>query len=344
MAVMSRQLDFCLGELAERLELELRGDNTLRIEGLATLQTARRGQITFLANPQYRRYLKDCAASAVILKAEFADECPTACLVAKDPYLAFAKTTQLFDQCPRARVGIHPTACVSPEARVDPSASIGPHCCIEEGVSVGSGVTLGAGVVLGSATQIGRDTHLHPNVTVYHGVSMGANCTVHSGVVIGADGFGFAPSAAGWEKIAQLGGVRIGDRVDIGAGTTIDRGALDDTVIADGVIIDNQVQIAHNVCIGKNTAIAGCTAIAGSTVVGANCTIAGAVGIVGHLHIVDNVHITAMSLVTKSIRESGSYSSGTGMQQTRQWRKNAARFSQLDELSRRIHSLEKAST
>jgi UDP-3-O-[3-hydroxymyristoyl] glucosamine N-acyltransferase len=200
---------------------------------------------------------------------------------------------------------------------------------------------VGAGCYIGDDVEIGEATELKPNVTIYQAVQIGQGCLIHSGSVIGADGFGFAPTAQGWLKIHQLGSVIIGNKVEIGANSCIDRGALDNTIIEDGVIIDNLVQIAHNVKIGRNTAIAGHTAIAGSTTIGSQCTIAGAVGIVGHLQIADKVHITAMSLVTSSITEPGSYSSGTAMSNTKDWRKNAARFRQLDELANRLQKLER---
>jgi UDP-3-O-[3-hydroxymyristoyl] glucosamine N-acyltransferase len=337
---MLRKESYTLGELTALLDVRLKGDESKEIMGIATLQSANPDQLSFLANPRYRYQLENSKAGAVLLKPEFADLCQGACLLTGDPYRAFARATQLFDTQPKREPGIHPSACVSTSAHIDGSASIGPNCTIEANVVIGAGVIVGAGCVIGENSFIGAVSRLYPNVTVYHGVTIGERVVIHSGVVIGSDGFGFAPSVDGWVKIAQLGGVCIGDRVEIGAGTTIDRGALDDTVIDDGVIIDNQVQIAHNVQIGKNTAIAGCSAVAGSTSIGANCTIAGAVGIVGHLKIADNVHITAMSLVTKSIDTPGSYSSGTAMMETGRWRRNAVRFSQLDELNKRMKELE----
>ena len=200
---------------------------------------------------------------------------------------------------------------------------------------------LGANAYLGHDSHLGAGTLVHPNAVIYYDVRIGENCVVHSQTVLGADGFGFAPGPQGWEKISQLGGVRVGDGVEIGACTTIDRGALDHTIIEDGAIIDNLVQIAHNCRIGKNTAIAGCTGLAGSTIIGANCTLAGGVGVVGHVEICDNVHVTGMTMVTKSITEPGSYSSGTPMTATNEWKRSAVRFSQLDSIQHRLVALEK---
>lgn len=334
-------VSFSLSELALQLDAELQGDPGCQITGLNTLQSAVSGQLSFLANPAYQKYLAVTAASAVILHPQQAPLFAGNKLLLRNPYLGYARLTALFAR-PRPPAGvIHPTAVIAATATVASSASVGAHAVIEAGAVLGEGVVVGPGCFVGADAEVGRGTYLHANVSIYHGVSLGAECIVHSGAVLGADGFGFAPGASGWVKIHQLGSVIIGDRVEIGAGTTIDRGALDNTVIGSGVILDNQVQIAHNVRIGDNTAIAGCAAVAGSTVVGRNCTIAGGAGLVGHIDIADGVHITAMSIVTKSIAEPGSYSSGTGMDKTAVWRKNAARFAQLDKLARRLAALEK---
>jgi UDP-3-O-[3-hydroxymyristoyl] glucosamine N-acyltransferase len=341
MAADSQQ-SITLGQIADELGAELRGDPAIEINGLATIESAAEGQLTFLSNGFYRRYLSDTSASAVLLGAELADECSVSCLVVDNPYLAYARLSSYFDNAPHPAPGIHSSAVVAGTAVIHPDASIGANCTIMERASIGAGVIIDPGCVIGEGSVIGDNSRLWSNVTVYHKVTIGREAIVHSGVVIGADGFGFAPGETGWEKIRQLGGVTLGDRVEIGAGTTIDRGALEDTRLGNGVKIDNQVQIAHNVVIGENTAIAGCTAIAGSTKIGKNCTIAGAVGITGHLQITDNVHITAMTLVSKSIREPGAYSSGTVMATSGEWKKNAVRFGQLDALVKRVAALEKA--
>jgi len=329
-----------LGELASRLQVELRGDSAIRIDSMATLGSARQGQLSFLANPLYRGQLAATAASAVIVHPDLAAECPGTCLVSANPYLTYAQASHFFDRRPRQPVGVHASAQVASDAVLGDGCRIGPNVVIASGAVLGKGVEVGAGTIIGAGSQIGEDCIFHANVTLYHGILMGKRCVVHSGVVIGADGFGFAPANGQWHKIAQLGGVSIGNDVEIGASTTIDRGALQHTLIGDGAILDNQIQVAHNVEIGEGTAIAGCTGIAGSTRIGKYCTIAGAVGIAGHIEIADRVHITMRSAITKSISEPGSYSSGTAMSATAEWRKNAARFRHLDEMARKIKALE----
>ncbi|BFM15289.1 UDP-3-O-(3-hydroxymyristoyl)glucosamine N-acyltransferase [Maricurvus nonylphenolicus] len=341
MAPSDKNRHYRLQDLASFLDADLVGDPECEISGLNTLQDATIGQLAFLANPVYQKYLATTKASAVIIHPKQADAYSGNKLIIGNPYLAYARLTERFAPQLAQDAGVHATASVDPSAEIAANAVIGANAVVDAGAHIGAGVVVGAGSYVGADSIIGEGTRLYANVSVYHGVSIGKNGIFHSGSVIGADGFGFAPSDQGWVKIHQLGGVVIGDNVEVGAGTTIDRGALDDTVIADGVILDNQVQIAHNVRLGENTAIAGCVAVAGSTHIGKNCTIGGKAGIIGHLQITDNVHVTAMSLVTKSITESGSYSSGTGVDKTEKWRKNAARFAQLDKLARRLAKLEK---
>lgn len=332
---------YLLAELAQLLGGELRGDGGQEIRALATLQSAGKTDLTFIANPVYKKYLSTTQAGAVLIKAELADEFAGNKLVVKNPYAAYARLTSFFEFLREPYSGIHPSAVIGTETTLGRNVSIGANAVIGDGVSLADGVIIGPGCYVGNDTVIGANTKLAANVSVYHGVSIGSDCNLHSGCVIGADGFGFAPDAGGWIKIHQLGGVRIGNKVEIGACTCVDRGALDDTVIDDGAIIDNQVQIAHNVRIGKNTAIAAQVGISGSTTIGANCTIAGAVGIAGHLTLADNVHINAMSLVSASIPQAGSYSSATPLAPTKTWRRNAARFRQLDELATRLIKLER---
>ncbi|MCR8923978.1 UDP-3-O-(3-hydroxymyristoyl)glucosamine N-acyltransferase [Dasania sp. GY-MA-18] len=334
--------DYSLAELAEQLQLECVGDSSLRIVGLATLASAATGQLSFLANPRYQKELANTAASAVIVSPAMLPHCPVAALVSDNPYLSYAQATQLFKKQSEAVAGIADTAVVAASADIASSASIGANCVIGERVRIGEQVVIGPGSVIGDDVVIGPQGLLHANVTLYHGVSIGHSVILHSGVVIGADGFGFAPTQQGWQKIEQLGAVVIGDHVEIGANSCIDRGALNPTIIGNHVIIDNLVQCAHNVQIGDGTAIAGCTAIAGSTRIGSRCTIAGGVGIVGHISLADNVHITAHTLVTKSISQPGSYSSGTPMLETQQWRKAAARFAQLDAWIKKLSRFIKA--
>jgi UDP-3-O-[3-hydroxymyristoyl] glucosamine N-acyltransferase len=332
---------FSLGELADRLDLAFSGDGSRKLTGLASLQAAGPGDITFFSERKFLSQLAATRAGAVILAQDYVEEAPADCLISPNPYLTFARVSRLFDPSPRVEPGLHPTAVVAPDAQVHESASIAAQVVVESGARVGAGVSLGAGVYLGHNSLVGDGSHIHPQVVIYHDVHIGRDCIIHSQSVIGADGFGFAPGPEGWEKIVQSGGVRIGDRVEIGACTSVDRGTLEHTVIADGVIIDNQVQIAHNCRIGKNTAIAGCAGLAGSTIIGANCTLAGGVGVVGHVEICDNVHVTGMTMVTRSITRPGSYSSGTPMTATGEWKRNAVRFSQLDALQQRLANLEK---
>jgi UDP-3-O-[3-hydroxymyristoyl] glucosamine N-acyltransferase len=335
---------YTLGELARRFGLTCSGNADRRITGLATLANAGPQDLAFLANRKYLPQLSQTGAAAVVLHPDLADQCPIDCLLSEAPYVAFARLTHLFDRAPAPTPGVNQSAVVSPEAEVHPEASVGPHAVIEAGAVIGPGAVIGAGVYIGHDSRIGAGTRVYPNAVIYHDVHVGEGCVIHSQAVLGADGFGFAPGEEGWEKICQLGGVRIGDRVEIGACTTVDRGALDHTVIEDGAIIDNLVQVAHNCRIGKNTAIAGCTGLAGSTIIGANCTLAGGVGVVGHVEICDNVHVTGMTMVTKSITEPGSYSSGTPMTPTREWKRSAVRFSQLDSMHQRLAALEKQRT
>ncbi len=333
---------YSLAELAQYLGVELVGDRDQLISSLASLATAGPEQLSFVANPAYRKYLAKSSAAAVILAPELADSFSGSKLLMCNPYLGFARLTELFDTSPPlAEPGIHPTAVIGSDCQVAADVCIGPYVVLGRGVNIASGVTIGAGTTIGADSAIGMNSQLAAQVSVYHGVSIGADCIIHSGAIIGADGFGFAPDRSRWQKIHQLGGVIIGSSVEIGAGTTIDRGALENTVIDDGVKIDNQVQIAHNVRIGKNTAIAAQAAIAGSVSLGENCTIAGCVGIAGHVKITDRVHITAMSMVAGSIKEPGSYSSGTPLSRTVEWRKNAVRFKQLNAFSARLKQLEK---
>jgi UDP-3-O-[3-hydroxymyristoyl] glucosamine N-acyltransferase len=269
------------------------------------------------------------------------DQVKTNVLLLEDPYLGYARISHRFDTAPAGKPGVHDTAVIDPDVSVPDSASIGPGVVIEAGVTLGERVVIGAHGFVGADCVLGDDCLLRPRVTLAHGVSMGRRCHILSGAVIGSDGFGFAVHQGEWNRIAQIGGVVLGDDVEVGANTTIDRGALDDTRLGNGVKIDNLVQIAHNVQIGDHTAVAGKVGIAGSTRIGRHCMIGGASGISGHLTIADGVQVTGMTLITGDIRESGVYSSGTGHMTNREWRKNAARFRQLDAMARRLKDLEK---
>ncbi|MEX1196992.1 MAG: UDP-3-O-(3-hydroxymyristoyl)glucosamine N-acyltransferase [Pseudohongiellaceae bacterium] len=344
---------YTLAELAHLLGTGYRGDPSRRLSRLATLKSAGQGDLSFLGNPRYARQLRSCKASAVIVDAASAEGAPCDCLIADDPYLTYARASQLFallddgelfdtDQPEGSGTGysVHPTAVVSDQAVLGAGAVVGACSVIGPRVAIGSGVRVGANCVIGADTRIGADSRLYPGVTLYHRVSIGERAVIHGGAVIGADGFGFAFDGRRSVKIAQLGGVRIGDDVEIGAGTTVDRGALDDTVIGDGVKIDNQVQIAHNCVVGEGSIICGCSALAGSTTLGRYCVIGGGVGIIGHLEITDGVTVSAMSFVSRSIKRPGVYSSGTLLQETREWKKNSLRLQNLDTLSKRVRELE----
>ncbi len=333
--------DYALADIASRFNLELRGDPHIRIRGVATLANAGPEQIGFLANPRYRSHLADTRAAAVILRAEDAAACETACLIAHDPYVSFARVGTLFERKPALAAGVHASAVVADGATIADSACIGPFCVVEADAHIGDGAIIGAHCIVGRGCRVGAQSHLVARVTLVQDVAIGLRVLIHPGAVIGADGFGLAFEKDHWIKVPQLGGVVIGDDCEIGANTTIDRGALGDTVLGDDVRLDNQIQIAHNVAIGSHTAMAGCSAVAGSTTIGQFCLIGGSAGILGHLTIADRVTVHAMSLVTHSIREAGEYTSGTPIQPNRQWRRNAARFKHLDDIARRVDAIEK---
>jgi UDP-3-O-[3-hydroxymyristoyl] glucosamine N-acyltransferase len=332
---------YTLGEVAGRVGARLLGDPETEIHGVGTLTGAGDGQITFLTNSRYRRHLKETGASAVILSESDAQYSPVAALVADNPHLTYARVAALFSPKPDAVEGVHPTAVVDDTAEIAAGASIGAHAVVGPGTVIETGAVVGPNCVVGRDVRMGRDSRLVGNVTVYDQCILGERVLVHAGAVIGADGFGFAHDAGAWVKVPQLGRVRIGNDVEIGAGTTIDRGAIEDTVIEDGVKLDNLIQIAHNVHVGAHTAMAGCVGVAGSTTIGAHCAIGGGAGILGHLNIPDGTTITATSLVTKSIKSPGVYSSGTPLEPSERWQRNFARFKQLDEMARRLKTLEK---
>ncbi|QLF95113.1 UDP-3-O-(3-hydroxymyristoyl)glucosamine N-acyltransferase [Pseudomonas sp. ABC1] len=332
---------YTLGQLAELLGAKLQGAADQVISGIATLQDAHEGQLSFLANAQYRKYLEQTGASAVLLTEKDAEGYAGAALLVDNPYLAYAQASHLFETRPVSVPGVHPTAVIADDASVHESASVGAYAVVEAGVSIAADVSIGAHCYIGARSRIGEGGRLAPRVTLYHDVSIGKRVVIQSGAVIGGEGFGFANEKGTWQKIAQIGGVTIGDDVEIGSNTTIDRGAISDTCLGNGVKLDNQIMIAHNVQVGDNTAMAGCVGISGSTRIGRNCMIAGGVGMVGHIDVCDNVFVTGMTMVTRSISEPGSYSSGTAMQTASDWRKSAARIRQLDDMARRLQQLEK---
>jgi UDP-3-O-[3-hydroxymyristoyl] glucosamine N-acyltransferase len=322
--------EFSLGELAVRFGLTLRGEPSLTVRSVATLSRANAGTLSFLANSRYRRQLESTRATAVLLSAEDESHCPVAALIYPNPYLAYARIAALLHPPVSEASGVHPSAVVAKGARIAQSASIGPLAVIEEGVQIAERVRVGPGSIVQRGASVGADSVLLSRVNLYPGVTVGQRCILHAGAVVGADGFGFAPNSGTWVKVPQVGSVRIGDDVEIGANTTIDRGAIDDTVVENGVKLDNQIQVGHNVTIGAHTAIAACTGISGSTVIGRRCMVGGMVGFAGHLTIADDVVITGCSLVSASIKKAGSYSSGMPTVETRLWRRMVAHLRRLD--------------
>ncbi|WP_412840745.1 UDP-3-O-(3-hydroxymyristoyl)glucosamine N-acyltransferase [Aeromonas dhakensis] len=332
---------FTLAQLAQQLGAQVHGDGTLEICKVATLEKAGEGDITFLSNKKYRHYLEQSKATAVLITEADLPFCPTNALVLKDPYVGFARVAQLLDTTPQPATDIHPSAVIAADVQLGERVAIGANAVIESGVVLGDDVRIGPGCFVGKNTRLGARSRLWANVTLYHDVTMGTDCLVQSGTVIGADGFGYANERGEWIKIPQLGGVTIGNRVEIGACTTIDRGALEDTRIADNVIIDNQCQIAHNVEIGYGTAVAGSTVMAGSLKVGKYCIIGGASVFNGHMEICDQATVTGMAMVMRPITEPGVYSSGIPLQTNKEWRKTAARVMRIEEMHKRLSKLEK---
>lgn len=335
-------MSFSLQHIAHHLSAELRGDPHCEIKSIAPLDKAVEGQISFLNNPQYRSFLSTTRATALILSPKDASAYTGNCLIMANPHLGYAKVATLFTPPHAVKQGVHPSAVIGQDCHIAPSASIAAGCVIGNHVSIGENTILGPGCSVGDRSTIGSDTVLYAHVTLYHRIQVGDGVILHSGVVIGADGFGFVPdeTTGHWYKIPQLGGVRIGHAVEVGANTTIDRGALEDTVIEEGVKLDNLIQIAHNVRIGAHTVIAGGTAIAGSVEIGKHCMIGGDAAISGHLQITDGVILTARTEVGSSISQPGVYSSGMPSQPNLQWRKNIVRFTQLDQMARRLKKLE----
>jgi len=328
-----------IAEIAKYLDADVFGDNKAVITALLPIDSAGNGAISFCAKDKLVPSLANSNASAVLVKEAHRKYVKNTAIVVADPYLAFAIVSAFFDW----RKPIQPNgkqASVAENKNIADSAQICDGAVIGVNVKIGEGCYIGPNCVIGDDCIIGSNTRLEASVTLYADVQLGNNCIVHAGTVIGADGFGFAKKTSGWQKIYQLGGVRIGDDVEIGASTTIDRGAVTNTIIGNGVKLDNQIQIAHNVVLGDYTAIAGGTAIAGSTIVGENCTIAGQCGITGHLTIAAGTHITAMSLISHSIKEAGVYSSGTGMEKHNTWKRNVVRFRNLDKLAKQVKQLE----
>ena len=338
-------MDVALSEIASRLGGDLKGEGALRIEGVATLETATPSDIAFFANPIYAKQLATTKAGCVIVAPAFENAVTDRCaaIVVDDPYASFARLTQWWAAMtrPSEPAGIHPTAVVASDAEVAADATIGAFAVIASGVSVGKGAAIGGHCVIGRDCSVGASSRLEPRVTLMAGTTIGQRCIVHVGAVLGADGFGFAPSEGRWIKIEQLGRLTIGDDVEIGANTCIDRGAVGDTVIGDGVKIDNLVQIGHNVRIGEHTAIAGCVGISGSTTIGAHCMIGGGAGFAGHLTIADHVVVGGATQVSRSIAKAGFYSGSFPFDDNASWEKNAATLRNLHTLRERVRALER---
>jgi len=327
--------------LVARLGGELVGDGSVEIQRVATLEQAGEGDLAFLANPKYLSQLKTSRAAAFIVKPAHRDTVGDGrpCIVTDDPYLYFARTSQFFNPLPPVVPGVHPLASV--RCAIPATVAVDAGAVVEEGAEIGENVLIGASCYVGRGTRIGRNTRLAPNVTIYADCVLGENCIIHAGAVIGADGFGFAREASGeWVKIPQVGRVVIGNDVEIGSNTSVDRGALEDTVIGDGVKIDNQIQVGHNVYIGKYTAVAGSTGIAGSVKIGERCMIGGGVGIAGHISIADDVIASGGTQITKSIQNAGVYTTCLPQQTHADWVRNFAHLRHLDALAKRIRLLE----
>jgi UDP-3-O-[3-hydroxymyristoyl] glucosamine N-acyltransferase len=334
-------MDLPLSELAVRFGCELRGDPALRVGRVATLAGAGPGDLSFLANPKYRSQLASTRATAVVLDAASAPLATTAVLVHSNPYATYARIATLLHSEGAPNAGAHPTAIIDPTAQVAASASLGPYVVIGPRARVGERAQIGAGCTIGSGVSVGADCILHPRVSILADCEVGERVRLFPGVVIGADGFGFARDGAGWTKVPQIGRVRIGNDVEIGANTTVDRGAIEDTVIGEGTKLDNQIQVGHGVQIGAHTVIAACTGISGSTRIGSRCIIGGAVMVAGHLNICDDAVVTGSSNVTHSLNTPGLYSGVIPVSPAAVWRRLVGRFKRLDALAERVRRLER---
>lgn len=333
-------VSYSLREIAAQLGGEVLGDGEVAVSRMASLASAKPGDLSFLSDTKYRALLTSTGASAVIVGMEARDATSLPRIVTENPYAYFARVSSLLNPVRVAEPGVHATAVIEPSAIVPASASIAAHCHIGHHVRLGENVVIGSGAVIGDNVTIGNDSCLHANVTIYAGCELGSNCVISSGVVIGADGFGYAEEHGKWVKIPQVGRVIIGDAVEIGANTTIDRGALDDTVIEEGVKLDNLIQIGHNCCIGAHSVIAGCVGIAGSARIGRHCRIGGAAMILGHLEIADGVTVSPGSMITRSLGKADTYTALMPFLPHDKWLKTAAHLRHLDDMVTRIARLE----
>lgn len=330
-----------LKALAAKTNSLLIGDEEVVISGVGSLSNAKLGEITFLASSKYRQHLMCTQASAVIVTASDAHDCPKPALVTEDPKMVFTQIVALLYPQAQLNAMVHESAVIDEGCEISPLSHIGPYCVIGKRVKIGPNVIIHSGCSIGDDCEILEGSVLYPNVTVYHACQIGKHTTIHSGVVIGSDGFGFVKNNSEWMKVPQIGRVKIGDRVEIGANTTIDRGAIDDTEIGNDVILDNLIQIAHNVKIGEGTAISACVGIAGSTTIGKHCLIGGGSKINGHISLCDFVNIVGCSNVAQSITKAGAYASGISVNDIKVWKRNLVRFHQLDELALRLRDVEK---
>ena len=317
------------GDLIKQLGGELIGDSNILINSVASLESANKNSVSFFNNSKYLDLLKNTKAALVILNKESCALHSGACIVVDNPYLYFAKISRFLNPIKILKKEIHKSAIIHPTCKLGKDIYIGPNVIIEENVSIADGVTVHAGVIIESDNVIGGHSTIHPNVVIKTNTIIGKNCTLYAGAVIGSDGFGYAKDNDKWLSIPQIGKVVLGDNVDIGSNSTIDRGALDDTIISSGVKIDNLVQIGHNCIIGENTIIAGCVGIAGSAKIGKNCAIGGAAMILGHLSITDNVTISPGSMITRSIKNPGTYTALMPFQDHEAWLKTAAKIRRL---------------
>ena len=329
-----------LKDIADKIGAQIIGDGNIDIKAVANLKTAKQDEISFLSDPKYRAVLSESNAGAVILKEADVEHAKGAALVISDPYVGFAKVAQLLDTTPAISEGIHPSAVVDATAVLGQNVALGPGVHVQKGAVIGNNVQLGANVVIGPNAKIGDNTRIYPNVSVYHDCQIGSNCLIQSGAVIGSDGFGYANERGEWIKIPQTGRVIIGNRVEVGANTCIDRGAIDDTVIEDNIIIDNLCQIAHNDKIGYGTAIAGHTTIAGSVTIGKYCIIGGTSVINGHIELCDGVTLTGATACMRGIDKPGVYSSVIPATTNKEWRLNTSRFLHINDMYHRIAALE----
>lgn len=330
-----------LGDAAEILGLSYRGDPHLTLDRLAPISQAGVGDLSFIAQKKFAKLLVSSQATAVICPEAWVGDFSGAVLFSDDPYADFARATRLFDNRPASSGRVDGSAVISETVQLGANVTIDAGAVISDGARIGDNTWVGPNVWIGDGALIGAGTQLRAGVAIYHGVTIGQDCLIHANTVIGSDGFGFAPTTAGWEKILQLGSVTVGDRVEIGAGCAIDRGALEDTHIADDVIIDNLVHIAHGVRVGRGSAIAGQVGFAGGTELGERCTVGGQAGFAGHLSIGNDVHIGGQGRVSRDVSEAGHYASGTSLMPVREWARNAARYEKLNDMAKRIDALEK---